>query len=66
MNTVSKLFFKMDLLLQISTDPLHITKESFKRVPHLACARLGDLAIFGDLATINKMVLYIVTHQISV
>ena len=34
-------------------------------VLHLACARRGDMALFGDLATINKMVLYIVTQQIS-
>ena len=38
-------------------------------VPHLACARLGDLAIFGDLATYSifkiKMVLHIVTLVIN-
>ena len=31
----------------------------------MACARRGDMALFGDLATINKMLLYIVTQHIS-
>ena len=49
MNAVSKLFFRMHLLLQIWTDPFHVNHPV--EVPHSACAFLGDLAIFGDLAT---------------
>ena len=65
MNVGSKLFFKMHLFLQISTDHFHIRHESSLGVPHSACARRGDMALSSDLATINKMVLYIVTQQIS-
>ena len=62
---VSKRFFKMHLLLQICTDPYDIRHESSLRGPAFCLCSAWRYGAFGDLATINKMVLYIVTQQIS-
>ena len=59
--------------LQFLTDSFHIHISYFKyysqEIPHLVCGRRGDMAIFGDLTTINnfsyKMVFYIETRQLD-
>ena len=65
MNAVSKLFFKMHLVLHLSTNSFDIFIYHSLYVLHLACALLGDMAIFGDSATYlifrEKMVLHIRT-----
>ena len=59
----------MHFFLQIWANLVHIWQESFLGDPHLACAQLDNLAIFGDLATylfVPKMVIYIVAQVIKV
>ena len=41
-------------------DSFEITHESSLGGPHSACARLGDMAIFGDLGTMKIFVKKIV------
>ena len=62
MNAVSKLSFKMLLLLQILTDCFDYSQESC-----LGCSAFGLCSAWqnGAFATINKMFLYIVTQEIS-
>ena len=37
-------------------DSFELHMNQFYGVPHSVCARLGDMAIFGDLATMNIFV----------